>query len=191
MLREPLKTVTIKNAARATKFFRIKPRRYSRDYILVMISESKKEMLRIGRLFFPQLEPDVDALCSGNSSGYIWDPSDNKRYIGIIHLYRGGLSLDVLIHESMHMALSYLAPRVSKIVSNDGGRAYSMMDLDSHEEELCYTLEWILSSLVRVVNRNYPGSVGWDVPPANGRWLRAAAARPRYPRSWKLAALRY
>jgi len=157
---------------------------------LVTISESKKEMVRIGRLFCPQLEPDVDALCSGINGGYIWDPRDNKRYIGIIHLYRRALSLDVLIHECMHMALSYLAPRVSKILPSDGGITYSLMDLDSHEEELCYTLEWILSSLVRVVNRHYPGSVGWGIPPAGGRLLRAAAARPRYPGALKLAAAR-
>jgi len=137
-------------------------------------------------MFAPNLDASVDALCTGNNRGYIYDPADKKRYVGIIHLHKNALGLDILIHESMHLALSYLAPRLSKVVKSKGSSvSYMLLNLDTHEEELCYTLEWILTSLVHVISHNYPGSISWIMPSTGGMRPKGAVARPRYPRGWK------
>lgn len=124
--------------------------------ITVFISKNRKTAEMLCRMRGGRFRRDADAVCEGaHSLDGLFEQADGKKHYAMVHLYQSATGDDVLIHESVHLALHLMLLKYNSpilgITQSGEIATYSTLIMPKFEEELAHLIEKIYLNLKEVV----------------------------------------
>lgn len=115
-------------------------------WLTTVMYDTAAELQRAANKYRPSAEPGF----WGNCAGCFQPSMGDSRYLGVMRLCREHLTADVVIHESVHAAVTYTWKSLDlKVIHLN---PYSQRSMNEREEVLAHAVNGIACSVLKHLN---------------------------------------